>query len=148
MAVMSQQDRDNYIKGIIKKKREKVGANRRWKDDEITVRRESIYHYMGQGKSKLQLRVFLAELWDCTYRSAETYIKDAEEYLCQQDENTIQSYRKKMIEKLQRIADDAMKVGDRKSALAAYDQINKLNAAYTAKVEADIKGDIKFDFGE
>lgn len=145
---MSPSERDGYIKGLIAKHRNARGSNQKWSDDEVIVRREAVYYWMGRGKSKHQLKVFLSELWDCEIKSAARYVLDAEKALCQQDEETIQEFRLKQIEKLQRIADDALEAGDRKSALAAYDQINKLNAAYTSKVEADVKGDMRFDFGE
>ena len=64
------------------------------------------------------------------------------------NKETIEEYRNKMMEKLERLAKDAEEAGDRKSMLAAYEQINKMNGVYTQKVEADVKGEIKFDFGE
>lgn len=148
MALLSQAERDNRIRSIIEVKKNSEGANRKWTEDEVTLRRECVYYWLGRGKSRTQLKVFLAELWDCTPRSVYTYIKDAEDALTAEARDNIEEYRKKMIEKLQRIADDAMAAGDRKSALLAYEQINKLEGAYTQKVEADIKGDVHFDFGE
>ena len=54
-----------------------------------------------------------------------------------------------MVEKLERLADDALAHNDRKSALSAYDQINRLNNAYTQKIEADVNQEttISFKFG-
>ena len=53
-----------------------------------------------------------------------------------------------MIEKLERLAADAEAHNDRKSMIAAYEQISKLKGAYTTKVEADINGELRFKFGD
>lgn len=102
---------------------------------------------MGLGKSYAKMRYELAERWDCTQKQVEVYIADARKALLKTSQENIEEYRTKMIEKLERLAEEAEANGDRKSALAAYDQINKLNGAYTTKIEADVKEDIRFDFG-
>lgn len=142
------EERDNYIKDALARMKAAGGRSKRWRENDIIIRRESIYYWMGQGKSRNALRLFLADLWDCSFHAVDNYIKDALDTLAQSSVEKNDEYRTKMIEKLERVAEDAMNNGDRKSALAAYEQMSKLNGAYTQKVEADLHTDIKFKFGE
>lgn len=145
---MTPQERDNYLKAVMHEKSQSQGDHRKWQERDVLLRRESIYYWMGRGKSRIQLQTFLADLWETPPKTVKRHIKDAEDALCAETIDNIEDYKKKMIEKLQRIADDAMANGDRKSALAAYEQINKLNGAYTQKIEAEVSGEMHFDFGE
>lgn len=141
-------ERDDYIKHTIANLAKCGGKSHKWFPHEIAVRRESIYYWLGQGKSKMALRSFLGERWGVSGPTIEKYVRDAVKALLEEAKESQEEFRKKMIEKLERLADDAIRHGDRKSALAAYEQISKLNGAYTNKVEASLNTDIKFKFGE
>ena len=144
---MTIEERDGIIRRAIAMRKEKHTPKRKWEESELNLRREAIYHEMGLGKSYAFMCYDLAERWDCSQSQMQDYIAEARRALSQTAKEGIEEFRTKMTEKLERLAKDAEEHGDRKSMLAAYDQISKLNGAYTTKVEAEVNGDIKFDFG-
>ena len=145
---MTIEERDTYLRGIIQTKKEARGNGKVWAEADKMLRNEAIYEEMGKGKSYSQICFELAERWNCSQSTIYDYITAARKALIETNKETIEEYRNKMMEKLERLAKDAEEAGDRKSMLAAYEQINKMNGVYTQKVEADVKGEIKFDFGE
>ena len=145
---MTIEERDKYIRDTARRKRESGGANKAWTDEEKIIRHEAILYELGLGKSIAQMTHELIERWGVSDKTITNYIKECRQYLAEKGMENIEEYRSKMIEKLERLAADAQLAGDRKTMLAAYDQISKLSGAYTQKVEADVKQEIKFDFGE
>lgn len=147
--MMTEQERDKVIAHAIEIRRPNSAKNsiKKWSDEELNLRREAIYAEMGKGKSIMQMCYELAERWGCNQQMVGKYITEARKYLKEASAEHIEEYRAKMIEKLERLAADAEAHNDRKSMLAAYDQISKLSGAYTTKIEADVKEEIKFDFG-
>lgn len=145
---MTIEERDTYLRGIIQTKKVAKGNGKVWAEADKMLRNEAIYYEMGLGKSYSKIMFELSERWNCSKQTISDYIKGAREALIETNAETIEEYRNKMMEKLERLAKDAEEAGDRKSMLAAYDQINKMNGVYTQKVDADIKGEIHFDFGE
>lgn len=145
--MMTPAEREKHLIAIVKKKKTNNGIHSKWTDDEKMVRRDFIYYWYGKGKSDAQMGKLIVETLGCNYTTARSYIRDANEYLAELSKENIQTYREKMIEKLEQLAEEALATRDRKTALACYDQISKLNGAYTQKIEADLKGDIKFEFG-
>lgn len=143
------EERDAYLRDACYRKAHGGQKNRKWTETELSVRREAIYYEMGQGKSYSKMVYDLQQRWGASERTIRSYIKDAKEQLVLYNEESKEHFRNKMIEKLERLADDALANNDRKSALAAYDQISKLNGAYVQKVEADVKEEttISFKFG-
>lgn len=144
---MTVEERDGIIRRAIAMRKETHTPKRKWEEAELNLRNEAIYHEMGLGKSYAKMCFDLAERWGCTQKMVQSYITTARKALSETAKENIEEYRTKMIEKLERLADDAKAAGDRKSVLAAYDQISKLSGAYTTKVEADVNAEIKFDFG-
>lgn len=147
--MMTVEERDNFIKEAIERHKQFGRPLKTWTEDELAVRREAIYREMGQGKSYSQMVFELMDRWGASNKSVRNWIADAKAELVKQNKENKDEYVNKMVEKLERLADDALAHNDRKSALAAYDQINKLNGAYTQKIDAEVKGDtiISFRFG-
>lgn len=145
---MTVEERDATIRSIIEKHRN--NKKLLWTELEVALRNEAILYEMGCGKSYSEMMFDLAERWNCSRQSVENYIRAAKDMIMKANQETIEQFRHKMVEKLERLARNAEQAGDRKSMLAAYDQINKLKGAYTQvqKVDADIKGEIHFEFGE
>lgn len=145
---MTIEERDTYLRGVIQTKKEAKGNGKVWAEADKMLRNEAIYYEMGLGKSYSKIMFDLSERWNCSKQTISDYLKAARQALIETNEETIEEYRNKMMEKLERLAKDAEEAGDRKAMLSAYDQINKMSGVYTQKVEADVKGEIKFDFGE
>ena len=145
---MTIEERDTYLRGVIQTKKEAKGNGKVWAEADKMLRNEAIYYEMGLGKSYSQIMFDLSERWNCSQQTISDYITAARKALIETNKETIEEYRNKMMEKLERLAKDAEEAGDRKAMLAAYEQINKMSGVYTQKVEADVKGEIKFDFGE
>lgn len=143
------EERDNFLRNAHLRHTANGGNRKKWTDDEISVRREAIYYEMGRGKSYAQIVFELEDRWGACNRTIRSWIADAKAELVKQNNDSKEEFIKKMEEKLERIAEDALSHGDRKSALAAYEQINRLNGAYTQKIEADVKEEttISFKFG-
>ena len=143
------EERDTLLRNAHIRHTKNGGNRRKWTDDEISVRREAIYHEMGLGKSYAQMVFELQERWGASNRTVRAWISDAKAELVRQNDGNKEEYINKMVEKLERLAEDALAHNDRKSALAAYDQINRLNGAYTQKIEADVKEEtvVSFRFG-
>lgn len=147
--MLTAEERDTYIRDACQRKIRGGQKNKKWTETELSVRREAIYQEMGQGKSYAQMLYELQERWGMSERTIKSYIADAKEQLVLHNEESKEEFINKMVEKLERLADDALSHNDRKSALAAYDQINRLNNAYTQKIEADVNQEttISFKFG-
>lgn len=145
---MTIEERDTYLRGVIQTKKEAKGNGKVWAEADKMLRNEAIYYEMGLGKSYSQIMFDLSERWNCSQQTISDYITAARKALIETNKETIEEYRNKMMEKLERLAKDAEEAGDRKAMLSAYEQINKMSGVYTQKVEADVKGEIKFDFGE
>lgn len=145
---MTIEERDAYLKALIDEKFTSRRANRAWTDEDRILRDEAIYHEMGLGKSNSQIAYDLSERWGCHFGTIMRYIKEAKQRLIATNNENPEMFKNKMMEKLERLAKNAEEHGDRKSMLAAYDQINKINGNYTQKIEADVNATIKFEFGE
>ena len=146
---MTTEERDAFIREAIRRRSNKGSSPRKkWSPEETEIRNEAIFDELGKGKSVMKTCYDLAERWGCCQVSIEKYIKEAKKALMERATEGIEEYRSKMIEKLERLAEDAEAHNDRKSMLAAYEQISKLSGAYTTKVEADINGELRFKFGD
>lgn len=124
-------------------------AGKLWDERTINIRRAVVYDLLGQGLSRVRIAQELMARWGVTEKPAYDYIKDALENLISDNENFKDSVRESMMHRLESLAEDALAHNDRKSALSAYEQMNKLQGLYVNKVEADVKEDttIRFEFG-
>lgn len=145
---MTIEERDAYIAEAIRRRsNDGKSPRKKWTPEEVEVRNEAIFDELGKGKSLMKIYYELSDRWGCAQSSIEKYVREAKKALMQKATEGIEEYRSKMIEKLERLAEEAERSGDRKSMLAAYDQISKLSGAYTNKIEANVDAEIKFEFG-
>lgn len=146
---MTVEERDAFIAhAIMNRSNNGKLPRKKWSPEELEIRNEAIFEELGKGKSIMKVCYDLAERWGCAQSSIQKYVKEAKQALMERATEGIEEYRSKMIEKLERLAEDAEAHNDRKSMLAAYEQISKLQGAYSTKVEAEINGDIRFKFGD
>lgn len=123
-----------------------VNKKNRWNEAELCLRRQVITDLLCQGLSSTRVKQELMSRWEVSGASAIHYIKDAIESMASDNEVFIEKARDIMLHKLEGIAEDALAHNDRKSALSAYEQMNKISGLYKDKIEADVKTEIKFDF--
>lgn len=141
-------EKDAYIANVIRTKHLTKMNARSWSNDDLVIRDEIIYHEMGLGKSTSQICYDLSERWGCHFQTVMKYVSEAKKRLIETNRENPESFKQKMMEKLERLAKDAEAHNDRKTMLAVYAEMNKLNNMYTTKVEADVKETITFEFGE
>jgi hypothetical protein len=150
---MKPEEIDQIMRNCLNANVKKGGKNCRkapvWKEADIALRDSVIYDLLGQGLSKRRVAEEISSRWGCGYSTAYVYIQDALARLAEKTKPFVQYCKEEMIERLNAVAEDALAHNDRKSALKAYDEINKLNGLYEEKIDANIKGEteIKFKFG-
>lgn len=121
-----------------------------WTDADLMLRRQVILDLVGQGLSKRRVNEEMCARWGVSLTSAYAYYNDAMNYMVADNKDVIDKYRDIQISRLESLAEDALAHNDRKSALAAYDQLSKLTGQYVQKIEAEVKEDqtIRFEFGD
>lgn len=119
-----------------------------WTPLELTYRRQAIYKMMNAGYSKFECVCEIQKRWEVTDNTALEYYKDALESLAQTNEEVIEHIRDIQTQRLEKMYKECLEEGNRKEALKALEQLNKIGGIYKEKVEADITGEMTFDFGD
>lgn len=158
ISAMTDEERDVIVRAAIDDARpERTARNKRkggllkiWDEYRVEVRRYCIMSMLNTGKSYIECKREMMERWNICKASADNYLKDALDAVSEVNDKYRDKWRDVQLERLQKIIDDALAHGDRKSALAANEQINKITGQYVTKVEADVKEDttVRFDFGD
>lgn len=117
-----------------------------WTEAELCLRRQVVTDLLCQGLSSTRVKQELMSRWNVSEESAYNYLRDAINSMASDNEVFMEKARDIMIHKLEGVAENALEHNDRKSALAAYEQLNKISGLYKDKIEADVKTEIKFDF--
>lgn len=120
-----------------------------WTDSMLELRNMVCMEYMRQGYSKQKCIEKIQSRLGVSQPTAKNYYDTAINHLLEDGEEIRNEARKKSLERLNQVAEEAMKSGNLKIALSAYDQINKIEGLYTQKQEIKID-DIEtvFKFGE
>lgn len=137
-----EEDIEQYLKGHIKNQK----GNKTWHEKDIYLRRKLIYMKMRRGLSRTRIVEELMAKIGSSQKASQVYVKDAFDELCAEEQSIKEDVRTTTIEKLQSIIEECLATGRRKEALAAYDQLNKINGLYTEKREIKVN-DIRFEFG-
>lgn len=158
ISAMTDDERDVIVRAAIEDARpEKIHDNVRkggllkiWDEYRVEVRRYCVMRMLNTGKSYIECKREMMERWSISKSSADNYLKDALDAVSEVNDKYRDKWRDVQLERLQRIIDDALAHGDRKSALAANEQINKITGQYITKIDADVKEDstVRFDFGD
>lgn len=145
---MTDEEVDAVILPVIedcKKKVQKKGKIR-WTEPLLNLRNSVIFDLMfKRGYSKAKTIQTLQARWQIGMQKCYDYINDAMDALRETYQDDVETIRQKQLEKLQQLYDDAMEHNDRKNALTALDQINKLNGIYNEQKTITIQ-EVKFDF--
>jgi len=147
-ASMSEEDVDKIIIPVIEacKARNQKNGRVRWTEPLLALRNSVLFDLMyKQGLSKAQTVEVLQARWQIGMQKCYDYINAANDALEQNYQDDIERVRKKQLEKLQRVYNDALKKNKHKEAIQALDQMNKLKGLYEEKATIQIQ-DITFDF--
>lgn len=145
---MTDEEVDAVIIPVIEdcKKRVQKKGKIRWTEPLLNLRNSVVFDLMfKRGYSKRKTIDTLQARWQISEQRCYEYINIAMDALKSTYQEDVEDIRNKQLEKLQMICDDAIEHNDRKSALSAMEQINKLNGLYEEKKTVTIQ-DIKFDF--
>ena len=145
---MTDEEVDAIIVPIIEacKKGEQKKGKVKWTEPMLNLRNSVIFDLMfKRGYSKAKTIQTLQARWQIANQRCYTYINEAMDALRETYNDDLEDFRKKQIEKLQQLYDDAMLHNKHKEAIQALDQINKLKGMYEEKQTITVN-EIKFDF--
>ena len=147
-ANMTDEEVDAVIVPIIedcKANRQKNGKIK-WTEPLLALRNSVIFDLMfKRGYSKAKTIETLQARWQIAMQKCYDYINAAMDALKQTYQEDVEDVRKKQLEKLQQLYDDALAHNKHKEAIQALDQINKLKGLYEEKQTITVN-EIKFDF--
>lgn len=117
-----------------------------WTEPLLNLRNSVIFDLMfKRGYSKAKTIQTLQARWQIANQRCYIYINEAMDALRETYNDDLEDFRKKQLEKLQQLYDDALAHNKHKEAIQALDQINKLKGMYEEKQTITIN-EIKFDF--
>jgi hypothetical protein len=123
----------------------------KWSEEELELRDAVILDYITvDGLSRERTAHQIADRWDIGLSTGRKYVQEAVERFCKnQVEESEDTIRKMMEEKLLAIFQDANDAKDRTNSLKALDLLGKMYGTYKEKsdVNVNLDGNISFDFG-
>ena len=118
----------------------------KWNEEAVDLRNYAIWKLLyKQGKSRVDTMRTIKERWGVSQKTAYLYINEAEREVNETYTEMKDDYRSKNMERLQKLYDDAVANGEKKIALAALEQMNKLQGLYTENHQVEVK-EIRFEF--
>lgn len=147
-ANMTDEEVDAIIVPVIEDCKNKVQKKGkiRWTEPLIALRNSVIFDLMyKRGYSKRKTIDTLRARWQIAEQRCYEYINAATDALMATYTDDIETVRNKQLEKLQEIYDDSMEHNDRKTALKALDQMNKIKGIYEEKAQITVEN-IQFTF--
>ena len=147
-ANMTDEEVDRVIIPVIedcKAKKQKNGKIT-WTEPLLALRNSVVFDLMfKRGYSKAKTIQTLQARWQIGMQRCYKYINEAMDALRETYQDDLEDVRKKQLEKLQQIYDDALQHNKHKEAIMALEQMNKLKGLYEEKATIQIQ-DITFDF--
>lgn len=145
---MTDEEVDAIIIPVIedcKAKRQKKGKIR-WTEPLLLLRNSVVFDLMyKKGYSKRKTIDTLMARWQIAEQKAYDYINIANAELKKTYEDDIDTIRNQQLEKLQQLYDDAVLHNEKKVALSAMDQINKIQGIYDEHKTVTLEN-ITFEF--
>ena len=145
---------DTVIKSKLSQFSTKGGKSKnslvKWLDEELELRDAVVMDYLTAGLSRERTAQQLSDRWDVSISTGRKYVQEAVERFCKnQVEESEDTIRKMMEEKLLAILQDANDAKDRANSLKALDLLGKMYGTYREKsdVNVNLDGNISFDFG-
>lgn len=147
-ANMTDEEVDAVIIPVIEacKARNQKNGKIRWTEPLLALRNSVLFDLMfKRGYSKAKTIETLQARWQIGMQKCYDYINAAMDALKQTYQDDVEDVRKKQLEKLQRIYDDALEHNKHKEAIMALEQMNKLKGLYEEKQTITVN-EIKFEF--
>ena len=147
-ANMSDDEVDAVIVPVIEacKARNQKNGKIRWTEPLLALRNSVLFDLMfKRGYSKAKTIETLQARWQIGMQKCYDYINAAMDALRETYQDDLEDVRKKQLEKLQQLYDDALAHNKHKEAIMALDQINKLKGMYEEKQTITVN-EIKFEF--
>lgn len=140
---------DGIVKSRIEAWKKGSGKGKKWPDEDLIVRRQAILTLLRNGYSRSRIVEELTRRWEITETTAKTYIKDAILALGATNADFMDHVREVETERLEVMLEEAIKSGDRRTALSCLEMLNKIGGLYGGKIGVDMQvaGDMRFDFG-
>lgn len=145
---MTDEEVDAVIIPVIEDCKAKAQKNGKitWTEPLLNLRNSVIFDLMfKKGYSKAKTIQTLQARWQISNQRCYIYINEAMEALKETYQDDLEDVRKKQLEKLQQLYDDALLHNKHKEAIQALDQINKLKGLYEEKQTITVN-EIKFEF--
>lgn len=147
-ANMTEEEVDAIIVPVIEDCKNKVQKKGKikWTEPLLALRNSVVFDLMfKRGYSKRKTIDTLRARWQIGEQKCYDYINEAMDALRETYQDDLEDVRKKQLEKLQQLYDDALLHNKHKEAIQALDQINKLKGLYEEKQTITVN-EIKFEF--
>lgn len=145
---MTDEEVDSIILPVIAdcKARNQKNGKIRWTEPLLLLRNSVVFDLMyKRGYSKRKTLDTLMTRWQIGQQKAYDYINIANAELKKTYEDDIDTIRNQQLEKLQQLYDDAVLHNEKKVALSALDQINKIQGIYDEHKTVTLEN-ITFEF--
>ena len=139
------------IDGMIKAHMDRVRETHQcpWDKDTLLLRNSVILQYIcEQGLSNRRTAEQISARWNISMDAAIDWVKSALETLAAHTTENIEDLRKKHIERLENMMEQALNDGAKDAALKCSDQIAKTLGLYSERKDINVKGEttITFEF--
>ena len=145
---MSDEEVDAIIVPVIEdcKAHKQKNGKITWTEPLLNLRNSVLFDLMfKRGYSKAKTIQTLQARWQIGMQKCYDYINAAMDALRETYQDDVEDVRKKQLEKLQQLYDDALAHNKHKEAIMALEQINKLKGLYEEKQTITVN-EIKFEF--
>lgn len=144
---------DNAIKGHLARVKEiKNNSALPWDADLLLLRNSVIIEYIcHQGLSNYNTARQICDRWGIAWTTAKRWITEALHSLTEHATENIEDAKRKHIERIEHILQDALECGNNDTALKAIDHLAKVMGFNSESKNVKLTGGdepIKFDFGE
>lgn len=118
-----------------------------WSEYAVAVRQMVILDLMAQGLSYYRIVHEIMKRWGVARPTGYKYVKDCADYLGKQFAEFAENNYEVALHRVEAVAEDAIARNDNKTALKAFDMINRLQGLYEEKVKVEADATIEFKFG-
>jgi len=119
-----------------------------WTDEELRLRNSVVLDLLcNKGISRAETSRILQTRWGVGHTTSDRYIHAALDELVKDYDDFCEYNRVQHLQRLEGVLEDSLSHGDRKNALAALEQIAKINSLFLERKDININSDtISFDF--
>ena len=139
----------NFLKEALAKQRKKTSknGNNGYTELEEQVRRDYILSLFTKGMTKNKIRGYLREVFGIASSTAYEWTDDAIRYLTEDKEEVREYYLNIARERLTDIYNKALENGEKKVAIQAQTELNKINGLHVDNINLKTDTILKFKFG-